>query len=150
MAVQFSIRGLAQMKAKFARAATNAKPVMEKDLLRFGTLVMNDAKERYVPVDHDVLRSSGKVEIVTDAGWSNTMAVRLSFGGPAASYAIAVHEHLSDFSPATWQDKTDLNWTKAGTGPKYLEMPVMWHSKDLHVVASNVWVHLWTGPEQIA
>ena len=44
-------------------------------------------------------------------------------GGAAAPYAIAVHEHPSDYDPPSWRGKT-INWTVPGTGPKYLERPV--------------------------
>ena len=145
MPVQFSIRGLSQLQTKLTNAAVKYKPVAEKDLLRFGELVMNDAKERYVPVDQGDLQASGKAEIWDEPGLKG-VAVRLSFSG---RQAIAIHE-LPDFNPPSWGGRTDLNWTKSGTGAKYLELPVMKHSKDLAVIAASVWIHLWTGPEQVA
>jgi hypothetical protein len=54
----------------------------------------------------------------------NTNSVVLGAGGPAEPYALAVHEHLSKYSPPSWQGKPILNWHLAGTGPKYLENPV--------------------------
>jgi len=144
MSVQFSIRGLSQLKIKFANAAAKARPVMQADLMKFGQLVMNDAKERYVPVDEGTLQDSGKVEADVSPFSGATVGVRLSFGGAASAYAIAIHE-LPNYNPPSWGNRTNLNWTKAGTGAKYLELPVMAHSKDLPNVAAKVWVHLWTG-----
>lgn len=57
-----------------------------------GEVWMTEAKKR-TPVDTGILRSSGHVvgpEVSGDA-----ITVTLVFGGPAASYAIYVHENLT-------------------------------------------------------
>lgn len=57
---------------------------------------MTEAKKR-TPVDTGALRSSGFVEPPVASG--DEISVRLGFGGPAAPYAIIVHEDLSALHP---------------------------------------------------
>ncbi len=76
-------------KALFSvRNAAPAKLAM--GLRMEGERIMADAKQNYVPVVTGVLRASGRVHDVVQEG--DTLLCRLSFGGPAASYALLVHE----------------------------------------------------------
>lgn len=55
-------------------------------------------------------------------------------GGDAAPYAIAVHEHLSEHSPYSWrvaESQGGINWSVPGTGPKFLERPVLEAQRDM-------------------
>lgn len=54
-------------------------------------LIMTDSKQNFVPVDSGVLRNSGTVKkpVIT----SKDVTVVLGYGGPAASYAVVVHEY---------------------------------------------------------
>jgi hypothetical protein len=56
-----------------------------------GEVWMTEAKKR-TPVDTGVLRSTGHVQGPMEDG--DTFTVRLVFGGPAAPYAVEVHENL--------------------------------------------------------
>ena len=80
--------------------------------------VMTESKESFVPVDLGVLRVSGKVAQpdITPLGASVTMG----YGGEAAAYALAIHEHPSPASPPSWAGGVNF---KRG-GPKYLERPL--------------------------
>jgi hypothetical protein len=55
-------------------------------------VLMTDVKEHYVPVATGTLRNSGHVTPPQEEG-SDT-SVDLVFGGPAAPYAVYVHEDL--------------------------------------------------------
>lgn len=83
--------------------------------------VMKDSKQNFVPVESGVLRSTGFVADPYRKG--DDVSVSLSYGGAAAPYATALHEHPSESSPPTWEGKA-LVFTKEGTGPKYLETPL--------------------------
>ena len=72
-------------------ADTLARRVASKQTQE-GERIMVVAKLR-TPVRHGVLRSTGHVEIPVVAG--NTIETTLGFGGPAAGYAIYVHENLT-------------------------------------------------------
>ncbi len=86
-------------------------------------LTMTEAKE-LCPVDTGALRSSGLAEPPVIAGRS--ISVTLGFGGPAAPYALSVHENpragqTMGRSPsgATYQ-----HYSRVGQW-KFLEMPVL-------------------------
>src|SRR5262245_43092758 len=86
--------------------------------------IMADSKENYVPVDSGTLRGTGHVQPpeVTASGAS----VTLGYGGPAAPYALAVHENprsgkTSGTSPS---GKPYKSWAKVGQW-KYLEAPAL-------------------------
>lgn len=84
--------------------------------------IMTDSKQNYVPVDKGTLRNSGVVGDPVKDG--DTILISIGYGGAAAAYATALHEFPSESSPPTWEGKA-LTFTKPGTGPKYLERPLM-------------------------
>lgn len=67
------------------------KGPLPKAMRAVGEIWMTEAKRR-TPVKYGVLRSSGHV--VGPAWDGGYLVVILRFGGPAASYAAAVHENL--------------------------------------------------------
>ena len=91
-------------EAKLLKDLTRLRATMEKKigslvkdpagraLRSVGEVYMTAAKKR-VPVEFGVLRSSGHV-IGPEDGLDGVMQVRLVFGGPAATYAVHVHENL--------------------------------------------------------
>lgn len=96
-------------------------------LYQEGLAIMADSQEHYVPVDEAVLKSSGHVtppEIV-----DGEIRTRLSYGGAAKAYALAVHEHLSAHSPRSWRiaeaNGRPVQFHPDGHGPKYLERPLL-------------------------
>lgn len=83
--------------------------------------IMTDSKENYAPEDEGDLIAESKVgePFKTNEG----ISIEMGYGGEKSSpYALALHEHPSKSSPPTWNGKK-LEFTKAGTGPKYLELP---------------------------
>lgn len=63
---------------------------------------------RVCPVDETTLVSS-QYDVPADGG----MGAEVGYGGAAAGYMNIVHENLDP----------DVNWTKPGSGPKFLETP---------------------------
>jgi hypothetical protein len=97
-----------------ASAGDKARTAGARALRTVAELIMTDAK-RITPVEHGNLRNSGHVQDVKEIG--DRLEVALGFGGPAAPYAIYVHERM------------DLRH-KAGTSAKFLERPMLaWASK---------------------
>src|SRR5262245_54719977 len=90
---------------------------VEKAVYAESQIEMTESKKR-CPMRTGELRDSGKV---ADPKWEgNVVTCTMSYGdGPSAPYAVAVHEHMSQFSPPNWPDEID--WTVPGTGPKFLE-----------------------------
>jgi hypothetical protein len=126
MAASFEIKGTKAMQRKIERIARDFPNKVEQLLRIEAELVMTDSKKNFVPVDLGTLRSSGHVGDVERSG--RDLSVTLDYGGAAAPYALAVHEHPSASSPPSWEGKavTDIsNWSVDGRGPKYLERPLM-------------------------
>jgi len=96
-----------------------------------GESIMLDSKQNYVPVDQGTLQDTGHVELPVIDG--DTISVRLAFGGPSADYAEAVHEHLSEHSPPSWQRAEAMGQGVhfSQGGPKYLETPFAIGTHDL-------------------
>lgn len=79
------------------------------------------ASKRLVPVDTGALRASGRVEGPVWGG--ETVSVGLLYGGPAAPYAVYVHENLAARHP-TGQAKyleQPVNEATAGLGDRLAE-----------------------------
>lgn len=122
-AVEFT--GIEKMQKKLAEIERNVMDNAGKRLYQQGLVIMRLAKREYVPVapDGGTLRDSGHVERPKKVG--DNVEVALVFGGPAAAYALAIHEHPSGSSPPSWEGKT-LNFHLGGNhGTKYLERPLM-------------------------
>jgi hypothetical protein len=84
--------------------------------------VASESKTNRVPVDTGALRSTifAKTELA-----DNVITSTIGAGGPAADYAVAVHEniragHTGGLSPS---GKPYKHWAKTG-GPKYIENPL--------------------------
>lgn len=91
-------------------------------LYQGATNIMSESKLNYVPVDTGTLRSSGLVEQPKLEG--DRVVVVLGYGGPAAPYALAVHENprsgkTGGVSPSGQPYK---RWARVGQW-KYLETP---------------------------
>lgn len=102
---------------------TTGIPKLAQALYEEAELIMGISKEEYVPVMDGTLRATGHVKPPVIAG--PTIEVTLGYGGPAAPYALSVHEnprsgHTEGVSP---QGRPYKRWAKVG-GWKYLEIPV--------------------------
>lgn len=117
--------GVNELQDRLFMAHLNALQAMGGAIYLEGQTIMTRSKREFVPVDLGTLRGSGHVEQPEYSG--HKAEVTLGYGGPAAAYALAVHEHPSVHSPPSWQGKTaeQINWNVAGSGPKYLETPVV-------------------------
>lgn len=98
---------------QWQHAFAQVEPAMEgaaRQALREHAETVLAASKRLVPVDTGVLRGSGVVVPVAKTG--TTLTVVIAYGGPAAPYALAVHER-----PDMWHDPP-TQW-------KYLEQPML-------------------------
>lgn len=83
-----------KVRARLERLAKRFPDEAARALYQEAEVEMTEAKRR-TPVDTGALRGSGHVER-PDVGLSN-ISVALQFGGPAAPYALKVHEDLDAF-----------------------------------------------------
>jgi hypothetical protein len=129
----FTITGTPELRAALAKIGANAQQAAAAALYQEAEAIMGESKEKYVPVDDSPLKNSGFVKPQDIDG--SDIGVTLGFGGAASAYAIAVHEHLSKYSPPSWKaaEKAGrpVKFSPEGRGPKYLEIPFLAAGKDM-------------------
>lgn len=118
----FSLKGDKELARKLKRLEQESADHVGRALRVEGERIMTRSKRDFVPVDLGTLRSSGTVSGPTRKG--KDLTIDLSYGGAAAAYALAVHEHPSGSSPRSWEGAT-VTFSPSGRGPKYLERPLM-------------------------
>jgi hypothetical protein len=106
---------------------------------------MTRSKKDFVPVADSTLQGTGHVRLA-----KVKIEANLVYGGPAAPYALAVHEHLSKHSPPSWQTAErsggGVRFNPPGRGPKYLEKPLMEARRTLaRDLARDLRVEKWRG-----
>ena len=122
MKLGFKIVGAKTLFNKFKKYGAIAADTTASTLYTEAEAIIADAKENYVPVVTGALRGSGFVEPPKISG--GKMTVTLGFGGPAAKYALIVHENpragkTKGKSPSGAKYK---KYSKVGQW-KYLETP---------------------------
>lgn len=128
----FEIEGADELLAVLKVADKRAVNQLSQALMLEGEFIMTKAKKR-TPVDMGTLRSSGHVKPPNVSG--TQIEIELGFGGAASAYALAVHEHPSQFSPPSWSGGVTFN---VG-GPKFLESAVRESERGLGKrLASNI------------
>ena len=117
------------MSAKLQAIIDKVTPEMENALRLEAEQIMTRSKRSFVPHDLGTLSGTGQVNDPVVSGKS--VEITLGFGGAAAPYALAIHEHPSASTPPSWEGKA-IVFSPAGTGPKYLERPLKAATKDMH------------------
>lgn len=135
------LSGDKDMLKKLRRLASKVPSVAAAALYMEGERVMRESKQHFTPVAYPgsaTLKNSAMVDPPVRGNLvpggaeigltSRDLVVRLSYGGGAQAYALAVHEHLSSHSPYSWRVAEDqgrpVKFRLHGTGPKYLEKPL--------------------------
>ena len=119
----FEIKGMDELKRVLARAGQQAPRAMAGPLYRFARqYVLLPAKQKYVPVVTSALKNS----LATNGPFirGRDVYVEVGAGGPAAPYAISVHENprsgkTGGVGPSGQKYK---RWSRVGQW-KYLETP---------------------------
>lgn len=108
------IEGLNDLIELLRKGQKKAHSDVAKVMYQFAEEVMTESKQ-IVPVKTGALMATGKVlPPVESAG---VITVELGYGDNAIGYAIYVHEELQ--SPSG----NPINYTRPGSGPKYLQTP---------------------------
>lgn len=121
------MKGAREMVAKIQAIAKKFPDHVGQGMYQESQPIMGKAK-KYCPVapDGGTLRSTGTVHEPEVSG--KRISIEMSFGGASIDYAVAVHEHLSAHSPASWvaaeASGHGINWSTPGTGPKFLERAI--------------------------
>jgi hypothetical protein len=91
-----TVEGLPKLKEALERVGKNSVKIMASELHKEAEALMTEAKQE-TPVDTGALRASGHVKVPqTD---NDSAVVVCGFGGPAAGYAVIVHENLEANHP---------------------------------------------------
>lgn len=109
MSGPLTVMGVGAIQAKLAGLSAAVRPAILAALFEEGETIIKESKER-VPVDTGALKNSGFVE---PPAWVTPGLARITvgFGGPAAEYAVIVHE--------------DFEAHHETGGPKYLESVIL-------------------------
>lgn len=91
----FKLLGLERFKRSSRQKGEAILRGLERGLVKEAEGVMTISKQAYVPVDFGILKGSGFVDKPTRRG--RRVVIELGFGGPAAPYAVYVHEDLTAF-----------------------------------------------------
>ncbi len=92
--MQFTVRGLSAVQRRLEAMAKGMPNEVGKALRAEAEIEMTEAKNR-TPVDTGALRASGHV--IGPKVDRDGIYVEMDFGGPAAPYAIKVHEDMEAF-----------------------------------------------------
>jgi hypothetical protein len=110
---RFDQQSLANVKKNLEKLNLNGRKVAAEALYTTATFIGNES-QALVPVDTGVLR--GSMDISRQKSFTQaTTRAEISYGGPAAPYALIQHENQ------------ELNHPKGGVA-KYLETPFLKHT----------------------
>ena len=136
----FTVVGADLLMQKLATLGPKARQMGAQALYQ-EALVVKQKAFQLCPKDKGHLRNSLWVQRPVFDGNEASVTIHCG-GGVAAPYAIAVHEHFSEHSPPSWKQRggksfsptgvasegnwgRSINWSVPGTGPKFLERPVL-------------------------
>lgn len=117
----FKLTGIEKLKKKMEALARGFPDTILDAALYEGELILTDSATNHVPVDLGTLRNSRFIEGERSG---KDIEVTLGYGGAASAYALAVHEHPSQFDPPSWKSAGEVEFSPSGRGPKYLEKPL--------------------------
>lgn len=106
---RFELKGDKEFISRLDRLPDAIERAVAAKLFQRAEAVMTISKSSFVPVDTGALRGSGHVSLPQIVG--GRITVTLGYGGPAAPYAVHVHEDMSAHHPVG--------------GAKYLERPML-------------------------
>lgn len=110
-----NVMGAEDLAKALSRVPNNTEQVLSKALYEEGQMAFAES-QKLTPIDTGALRGSGVLH--TPNIEKNKISVALTYGGPAAPYALFVHEILTSYHAAPTQ-------------AKYLELPVARRSEYL-------------------
>lgn len=132
--IEVKVKGTKEMRSQIRRLATKLPNAAAKALYLEAEKVRTRSMQKYVPKNLGALH--GSIAVSLPVIKQREISVEIYAGGPAAPYALAIHEHPSEHSPRSWQGKEageiksvrgKRPWVTApsgGRGPKFLERPL--------------------------
>lgn len=113
--IKINMMGADAMLRLLTRTPVAAIPYVSTALNEEAQMIMAESQAYLVPVDNgDLARSAAILPPEVD---NANISITMGYGGAASAYAMYIHE-LTE-SPSG----KPINWSKAGSGAKYLETP---------------------------
>lgn len=103
------IVGIDKVMATYGKAPEVTLAAVKQSIFQITNEVFRKSRDQLVPVRDNPLRDSGGISFKNEA---TSVTGEITYNTP---YAVFVHENTDP----------SINYTKAGTGPKYLEIPTM-------------------------
>ena len=97
-----NVIGAEELARALARVPNQTEQVLSKALYEEGQMAFAES-QKLTPIDTGALRGSGFLH--TPNIQKDKISVALTYGGPAAPYALFVHEILSSYHAAPTQAK---------------------------------------------
>lgn len=116
--IEVQVEGLEAVRQVFEQLRLKTPHAVAAALNVEGEKIMTSSKQTYVPVDTGALKASGHVKPPEISG--GEISVVLAYGGPAASYALWVHE-IPPPPEKSWSGRSARH--EPPTQWKYLETP---------------------------
>ena len=119
-----TFEGADRLQEKLAAAIPALKENIKAKMNELGSDILDESAD-IVPMDTGNLASSGHMGRRSEGGGvdegfayeeDGMIMLDIGYGGPAAEYALYVHEGLESAGKS-------IQWTRPGSGPKYLERP---------------------------
>ena len=110
-----NVMGADALAKALSRVPNDTEKVLSQALYEEGQMAFAESQQ-ITPIDTGALRGSGVLQIPKIE--KNKISVAITYGGPAAPYALFVHEILSSYHASPTQ-------------AKYLELPVARRSEYL-------------------
>jgi len=116
------VEGINDVKRLLKNADLKTRLAVNQEIHKMASEILSESKA-LVPFQDGMLRGSGTLQ-AGGAASTTVMSQTISFGGPAAPYALVQHENLKYFHPAKARGGTSPGTPGETRGAKYLEWPV--------------------------
>jgi hypothetical protein len=139
---EFRLGGLQELGERLDAAGDKARAAIKKEMYFFALEVLQ-ASKAVCPVESGMLVNTGQVgrhtppgvtpmEMAYDTDDGQGVAIDIGYGDASIGYALYVHEALEGPHPVnlnwSWAKAAAkgkaINWTRPGSGPKFLENPL--------------------------
>jgi len=127
--INLQVKGLKQLNGKLRANMPKARQAVKVELNTFCNEVLQASLE-VVPMLTGALAGSGKVMGPVET--ASSISYQIGYGDEAVGYALYVHEALEGPYPInpdwSWAKAVaagkQIQWTRPGSGPKFLENPL--------------------------
>lgn len=137
--------GVKALATQFKRLPIRVNETLARRLEKYAKDTIMEESVRRCPKDTGALRSTNKVRrlLLGSVSAPTQLGIELSYGGPTpgSSEHFVEGAKIKPYVDYAWilHERTYRSYSEPGTGPKYLEQPIMNHMMSLErIVRSGV------------